>query len=50
MRKVYESPEAEIVSFEAMEQLALLKPRSGDSTDTGNNPTISGSVGDREDY
>ena len=50
MCKVYESPEAEVVSFEAMEQLALLKPRSGDNTELGANPNISGSVGYRGDY
>lgn len=49
MRKVYESPEAEIVSFEAMEQLALLQPRSGETTGVGANPNLSGSVGGRGD-
>jgi hypothetical protein len=49
MRKIYESPEAQIVSFEAMEQLALLSPRGGDSTDVGEAPSVSGSVGGRGD-
>ncbi len=50
MRKVYESPEVEIVNFEAMEQLALLQPRAGeDSSEVGKNPNVSGSVGDRGD-
>ena len=48
MRKVYESPEAEVVSFEAMEQLALLAPRGADGTTDvgGKGPSASGSVGD----
>lgn len=50
MRKIYESPEAEIVSFEAMEQIALLTPRAGDDTAIGEDPKVSGSVGDRGDY
>lgn len=51
MRKVYESPEVEIVSFEAMEQLALLTPRADDTTEVGGAaPKLSGSVGDRGDY
>lgn len=50
MRKIYENPEVEIVSFEAMEQIALLAPRSGDDTDLGDGPIVSGSVGDRGDY
>ena len=50
MRKTYESPEAEVVSFEAMEQLALLKPRSGESVEVGDAPGVSGSVGGRGDY
>ena len=50
MRKVYESPEAQIVSFEAMEQLALLSPRSGEpNTDLNDAPSVSGSVGGRGD-
>lgn len=50
MKKLYESPEAEAVSFEALEQVALLAPRTGDTTDLGGNtPGISGSVGDRGD-
>ena len=51
MRKVYESPEAEVVSFEAMEQLALLAPRGADGTTDvgGKGPSASGSVGDRGD-
>ena len=49
MRKIYESPEAEIVSFEAVEQLALLRPRDGESTEIGNAPGVSGSVGGRGD-
>ena len=50
MRKVYESPEVEIVSFEAMEQIALLTPRAGDDTEIGKDPILSGTVGDRGDY
>ncbi len=49
MRKTYESPEAEIVTFAAMEQLALLKERNG-NTNVGDGPTMSGNVGDREDW
>ena len=50
MRKVYETPEVEIVTFAAMEQLALLTPRAGeDSTDLGKVPSVSGSVGGRGD-
>ncbi len=49
MRKVYEAPEAEIVVFAAMEQLALLTPRDGESTDVAETPGISGSVGGRGD-
>ena len=51
MRKVYESPEVEIVSFEAMEQLALLTPRANDDDNTGvgANPGVSGSIGGRGD-
>ena len=49
MRNVYESPEAQIVSFEAMEQLALLTPRAGEETDVGRAPGVSGSVGGRGD-
>ena len=50
MAKIYESPEAEVVSFEALEQLALLAPRSGEpSTDLGKAPGVSGSVGGRGD-
>ena len=49
MRKVYESPEVEIVSFEAMEQLALLTPRADESTEVGDAPGVSGSVGNRGD-
>ena len=53
MRKVYESPIVEIVSFEAMEQLALLSPRGeGPSTDIGGSsgPTMSGGVTDRSEF
>lgn len=50
MKKVYESPEVTLVSFEAMESIALLAPRSGSDTDLGDGPTMSGSVGDRGDY
>jgi hypothetical protein len=51
MAKIYESPEAEVVSFEALEQLALLSPRNGETTDIGKTPGVSGSVGGRgEDY
>ena len=49
MAKKYESPEAEVVSFEAMEQLALLAPRTGETTDIGKAPGVSGSVGGRGD-
>ena len=50
MAKIYESPVAEVVSFEAMEQLALLAPRGGNpSTDLDDAPGISGSVGGRGD-
>ena len=49
MRKVYESPEAQVVSFEAMEQLALLSPRGSNDTDIGDAPSVSGSVGGRGD-
>ena len=49
MRKIYESPEAEIVTFAAMEQLALLPERNG-NMDPGDGPTMSGEVGDREDW
>ena len=49
MRKIYESPEAQIVSFEAQEQLALLTPRADGSTDINNNPDAEGSVGSRGD-
>lgn len=51
MRKVYETPEVEIVTFAAMEQLALLTPstKEGESTDLGKAPGISGDVGGRGD-
>ena len=50
MAKIYESPVAEVVSFEAMEQLALLAPRGNNpSTDLTDAPGISGSVGGRGD-
>ncbi len=50
MRKIYESPQAEIVSFEALEQIALLTPRAGDETDLGGGPgNATGSVGGRGD-
>ena len=49
MRKIYESPEAQIVSFEAEEQLALLTPRADGNTDIDNNPEAVGSVGGRGD-
>ena len=50
MRKAYESPEVTLVSFEAMERIALLAPRSGNDTDLGDGPIVSGGIGDREDY
>lgn len=49
MRKIYESPEAEVVTFAAMEELALLPERNG-TVEPGDGPTISGGVGDREDW
>ena len=49
MRKVYESPEAEVVTFAAMEQLALLQERSNE-TDVDKGPGVSGGVTDREDF
>ena len=51
MRKVYETPEIEIVTFAAMEQLALLTPRADDNnTEVGGKaPSVSGSVGGRGD-
>lgn len=49
MRKFYESPEAEIVSFEAMEQLALI-PERGNTGVGDDDVIISGGVGDREDW
>lgn len=48
MRKVYETPEIEVVSFAAMEQLALLTPRDN-STEVGKVPGTTGSVGGRGD-
>lgn len=51
MRKVYETPEVEIVTFAAMEQLALLTPRADDPSDgVGKAPGVSGAVGERGDY
>ena len=50
MRKVYETPEVEIVSFAAMEQLALLTPSTKEgNTEIGKAPSVSGSVGERGD-
>ena len=49
MRKIYESPEAEVVTFAAMEQLALLPERNGE-TNVGDGPTMSGDVGNREEW
>ncbi|MBR4863847.1 MAG: hypothetical protein IKU07_04660 [Oscillospiraceae bacterium] len=49
MRKVYETPEVEIVTFAAMEQLALLTPRADENTEVGKAPGVSGSVGGRGD-
>ena len=47
--KKYERPEAEVVTFEALEQLALLSPKKGETTDIGKAPGVSGSVGGRGD-
>ena len=47
--KKYERPEVEIVTFEALEQLALLSPKKGETTDIGKAPGVSGSVGGRGD-
>lgn len=50
MRNNYERPEAQIVDFAAMEQLALLQPRVGGETDLGGgNGGMTGSVGGRGD-
>ena len=49
MAKKYERPEAEVVTFEALEQLALLSPKKGETTDIGKAPGVSGSVGGRGD-
>lgn len=50
MRDVYEAPEAQIVRFDAMEQIALLQPRDNE-TDVGGGPgKMSGGVTDREDW
>jgi hypothetical protein len=49
MRKIYESPEAEVVTFAAMEQLALLQGSENES-DIGKGPGVSGGVTDREDF
>ena len=49
MRMTYERPEAEIVSFAALEQLALLEGRAGE-TDVGKDPSVSGGVTEREDF
>ena len=50
MRNVYEAPEAEVVRFDAMEQIALLQPRDNE-TDVGGGPgKMSGGVTDREDW
>lgn len=35
MKKIYESPEAEVISFAAMEQLASLKISLGDGKVSG---------------
>jgi len=48
MRKIYERPEAEVVTFAAMEQLALLPERSNETNMDGG-PTLSGGVSDREE-
>ena len=50
MRNVYEAPEAQIVRFDAMEQIALLQPRDNE-TDIGGEPgSVIGGVTDREDW
>ena len=52
MRKVYESPEAEVVSFTAMEQLALLPTRGNESNETNvdKGPGVSGGVTGRDEW
>lgn len=49
MRKIYETPVAEVVSFAAMEQLALLERSLDEETNIVSGPlTPGGSVADRE--